>query len=547
MFTYSTTTVAIFVAIINFIVNASVLTVTVTSKRLRGDVVTGIISSLAVSDLCFGTFVPFACALLNLTQTNKIPVGLEGVLGTCYQVFGTCSLFHISFVAFVKCSVIAKPLDHFAVLTDRVIVASLLGIWLASALLGSMPAIVGARFRFDPEVCLPSTVTYEVLQASITASCFVVSATVVIILYAKVFLIVRRQLCAITASVPTGWAVGKPVIAGRKTPDGITVSTSEMVSIGGMVPTVKKVSEEAAVREEAVVVVERGVHIEGTVLATRTVPTRVLCEDNTVEQRKGPAEELSMKADPNSVHYDVATKRAVTGRMISKKGNAMSALIEEENFSGGNYSKGIIVKRHSGAGNQLEVVQRGNCNNEAVDFVNREQSAEDISRNLTGDIASREVAPVKAIAKHAIHEQKALGEKPVKGVSFATSKTDNPIIVQPSALGKSIRSAKNLFIISGVYMITYIPALLTIMKVMDISQELRFPIKVGVKWTHVTASTFNGLLYIVLHRSVRAELVRLFCRRRRPMARELQTASRTTKVSHQLGSHDNPSNTTQHS
>lgn len=103
----------------------------------------------------------------------------------------------------------------------------------------------------------------------------------------------------------------------------------------------------------------------------------------------------------------------------------------------------------------------------------------------------------------------------INGGGGGGMKVSKDISVTTGIFGQSVRSAKNLFIISGVYLLTYVPSILAVVKVIPISADVRTWLRLSIKWLYTSASTINGILYIALHKSVRAELAVILFRRRR--------------------------------
>lgn len=118
----------------------------------------------------------------------------------------------------------------------------------------------------------------------------------------------------------------------------------------------------------------------------------------------------------------------------------------------------------------------------------------------------------------------------INGGAGGGMKVSKDISVTTGIFGQSVRSAKNLFIISGVYLLTYVPSILTVVKVIPISADVRTWLRLSIKWLYTSASAINGILYIALHKSVRAELARILFRRRRITVEEPWSTTVTRKT-----------------
>lgn len=325
-------TFAVVLTVANLLANIPVLVVTTFSRKLRTDAVTAIIASVAVNDVGAGALIPGIGAALCFIGPDPVPPPLEYVLGCAQQVFAYCALLHFVLVAAVKCSVIVRPLVYFTVLTDRFRLGAIVAVWALGLLLGMVPAIAGASFAYDATFCLPTTATQTVLQTALMNTAFLSTTLVVLLLYLKIFLVVRRHLRSIS---------------------------------GTTLPPI-------------------------------------------------PAAEFEAKR--------MEAGRRRDAKVASKDGNSATV--------------GIF--------------------------------------------------------------------------------------------GQSVRSAKNLFIISGVYILTYIPAFLIIIKVLPLPADLRTWIRLVIKWLYVAASTINGFLYIALHKTVRSELAKIFSRSRRITVEDPSTATATS-------------------
>ena len=81
---------------------------------------------------------------------------------------------------------------------------------------------------------------------------------------------------------------------------------------------------------------------------------------------------------------------------------------------------------------------------------------------------------------------------------------------------RSVRSSRNLFVITASYLFTYVPLIIMIFVQLSgkvtLSATASMASEAFTTWFYVCASFTNALLYVVLHRSVRRELKSVFAR-----------------------------------
>lgn len=71
---------------------------------------------------------------------------------------------------------------------------------------------------------------------------------------------------------------------------------------------------------------------------------------------------------------------------------------------------------------------------------------------------------------------------------------------------RSVRSARNIFIICAAYWLTYFPVILS--TAIDASIRISERVGYALVWIYMTSAVVNGLLYITLHSAVRRDLRR---------------------------------------
>jgi len=115
--------------------------------------------------------------------------------------FGLCSAWHLAAVSAVKCTVIVRPLTHFSIFTDRVLRAIISSLWVLSLLFGGCVSNVGVTDAYFDWITVLAYVKRqnESLAYGFGAFQFILSTVIITVAYAKVFLVVRRQV----RSMPT--------------------------------------------------------------------------------------------------------------------------------------------------------------------------------------------------------------------------------------------------------------------------------------------------------------------------------------------------------
>ena len=116
--------------------------------------------------------------------------------------FGLCCIWHLAAVSVVKCTVIVRPLTHFAIFTDRVLRAIISTIWILSLVVGGATnlGVTEAHFNW---ITLTSDVQRQtaIFGAMFTILNIVGPTVIIMIAYIKVFLVVRRQVRSMPADV----------------------------------------------------------------------------------------------------------------------------------------------------------------------------------------------------------------------------------------------------------------------------------------------------------------------------------------------------------
>ena len=117
--------------------------------------------------------------------------------------FGVCSLWHLAAVSVVKCTVIVRPLTHFTIFTDRVLIAIVCAIWILSLVVGGILTNAGvteSRFNW-----ITMTITVkersQLFKTVITFFIVIIPTLIIMIAYTKVFLAVRRQVRSMPPAV----------------------------------------------------------------------------------------------------------------------------------------------------------------------------------------------------------------------------------------------------------------------------------------------------------------------------------------------------------
>ena len=130
------TTIATVVFVASLGVNVPVIVVTTRSKKLMVDIISRVKCSLAVSDLCLGSSVVAASAVVAWTIADvekesgggSVHSAVATFFGFIYDRYTISTLLHLAFASVIKCCVITQPLTYFAIFTDRVVTRTLVAI-----------------------------------------------------------------------------------------------------------------------------------------------------------------------------------------------------------------------------------------------------------------------------------------------------------------------------------------------------------------------------------------------------------------------------------
>ena len=116
--------------------------------------------------------------------------------------FGVCSIWNMAAVSLVKCAVISRPLRHFNIFTDRLLRAIICTVWTVSLVVGGATnaGVTGSYFDW---ITITSQVQrrHKFFGGAFAAVTFVIPTLIIMIAYAKVFLVVRRQVRSMPAGV----------------------------------------------------------------------------------------------------------------------------------------------------------------------------------------------------------------------------------------------------------------------------------------------------------------------------------------------------------
>ena len=188
-----------------FAANVPVIFVTVRGSRFENDSVAKLVASLAASDIVNG--IAAACCAgvaWSLQPGDHVPAWLLRIINSGMYTFGVCSIWHLAAVSVVKCTVIIRPLTHFTIFTDRVLRAIICIIWTFSMVVGGIinVGVVEAHFRWSDMVVYVIRQENESFAGAFAALNVVVATLIIMIAYAKVFLVVRRQVRSMSTAVP---------------------------------------------------------------------------------------------------------------------------------------------------------------------------------------------------------------------------------------------------------------------------------------------------------------------------------------------------------
>ena len=187
-----------------FAANVPVIFVTFRSRRFENDSVAKIISSLAVSDTVNGAIAACCAGVAwSLPPGEQVPTWLLRTINTGLYTFGLCSTWHLAAVSVVKCTVIVRPLTHFSIFTDRVLKAIICSLWTLSLAFGGCVSNIGVTDSYFDWITMIAYVKRQ--NASLAYGFgvfqFIVSTMIITAAYAKMFLVVRRQVSSMPSDV----------------------------------------------------------------------------------------------------------------------------------------------------------------------------------------------------------------------------------------------------------------------------------------------------------------------------------------------------------
>jgi len=192
------------VLLATFAANAPVIFVTFRSRRFQDDSVAKIISSLAVSNIVNGAIAAcIAGVAWSLGPGEHVPTWLLRIINSGLYTFGLCTTWHLAALSVVKCTVIVRPLTHFTIFTDRVLRAVISSLWVLSLLFGGCVSNVGVTDAYFDWITMIAYVKRR--NASLAYGFgvfqFILSTAIITVAYAKVFLVIRRQVRSMPSDV----------------------------------------------------------------------------------------------------------------------------------------------------------------------------------------------------------------------------------------------------------------------------------------------------------------------------------------------------------
>jgi len=115
--------------------------------------------------------------------------------------FGVCSIWHLAAVSVVKCTVIVRPLTHFTIFSNRILLAIICTVWTLSLTVGGAINAGVTELHFN-WITMTSYAQHQskFFRGAFSAVTFVIPSLIIMIAYTKVFLVVRRQV----RSMPIG-------------------------------------------------------------------------------------------------------------------------------------------------------------------------------------------------------------------------------------------------------------------------------------------------------------------------------------------------------
>ena len=186
-------------------VNIPVIIVTSRSETLKNDHVTSVMCSMAVSDVVTGAGLFGISAVVAWVQPRVVPYAFTQVQGFLFYLYSHNAFWHLAFASVIKCGVIVWPLTYLKVFTDRTINLTLMAIWIVNIVFDCILFVIGVRYSFDWIQILPVLMNYFTFVPPLRLLSFFASTICMGMCYAKIFLVVRKQLAS---TAPEGMPSG---------------------------------------------------------------------------------------------------------------------------------------------------------------------------------------------------------------------------------------------------------------------------------------------------------------------------------------------------
>ena len=186
-------------------VNIPVVIVTTRSERLKEDLVTRVMTSLAVSDIINGGGISCLAAFIAWIQPSTVPDAFTQTHGMLFYLFAHNAFWHLAFASVIKCVVIVWPLTYSDIITDRRINLMLSAIWIINIAADFIFFAIGVRYGFDWIQILPNLANYFLVLPPIGIISFFAATICMIICYTKIFIVVRKTLAS---TAPDGMFAG---------------------------------------------------------------------------------------------------------------------------------------------------------------------------------------------------------------------------------------------------------------------------------------------------------------------------------------------------
>ena len=179
-------------------VNLSVIVVTTRSPRLRNDLVTQVMRSLAVSDILLGAGVLVVSSLIvwifHGADSVVIPLAVSTFHGFLLHLYAINCFVHVALAAVIKCCVVVRPLDYADVISERTVARTLAAVWVIDVTVGAVELAAGLRFTFDWDFIMPRIVDGRFVVSPVDLVVFLASTACLVVSYLRIFLVVRKQL-----------------------------------------------------------------------------------------------------------------------------------------------------------------------------------------------------------------------------------------------------------------------------------------------------------------------------------------------------------------